>query len=145
MPDFPETSDNFPHKDLCYEVVGCAFGVLGALGHGFHEKPYENAMAVEFREKGWNFRQQPVYPLYHHGTLVGEYVPDFVVEDAIIVDVRVVETIGTGDVGQMLNYLKVTNLSLGLLFNFQHSQLEWRRVIPSDVRNRKVSTTHSTI
>ena len=137
MPDFPEAPDNFPHKDLCYEVVGCAFKVLGALGHGFHEKSYENAMAVEFREKGWRFRQQPVYPLYYRDNLVGEYVPDFVVEDAIIVDPKVVESIGNGEVGQMLNYLKVTNLSLGLLLNFRHPQLEWRRVIQSDPRHRK--------
>jgi len=137
MPASIESTDNFPHKHLCYEVVGCAMRVLGVLGHGFPPKPYANALAIEFREKGWSFRQQPSYPLYYHDSLVGEYVPDFVVEDAIIVESKVVDGISNGELGQMLNYLKVTHLSLGLLLNFRHSQLEWRRVIQTEAHARK--------
>lgn len=133
-----EATDDYPHKQLCYDIVGCALRVLNSLGNGFHEKPYENALAVEFRERGWRFKQQPAYPLYYHDHQVGEYIPDFVVENAIIVDPKVVESIGNGEVGQMLNYLKVTRLSLGLLLNFRNPQLEWRRVIQSEIYKKKL-------
>ncbi len=69
-------------KDEVYRIVGCAIEVLNGIGHGFHEKPYENALVVEFRLKSIPFIQQRRYPILYKGLSVGEDVPDLITFDA---------------------------------------------------------------
>ncbi len=115
-------------RDECRAVVGCAMEVLNILGHGLLEKPYERALAVEMTTRGIHFLQQPQYPVTYKGRRIGLFVPDLVVMDRLIVDTKVVDTLGNMERGQMLNYLRITNLEVGLLLNFRRSRLEWRRV-----------------
>ncbi len=119
----------FLFKDEVYRINGCAMEVLNALGHGLKEKPYENALAVEFGLLKISFSQQPVYPVSYKGVKVGEYIPDLIVFEQIIVDTKVIEKITDHEIGQMMNYLKVTGLKLGLILNFKHSKLESKRVV----------------
>jgi len=121
--------DKGPLWDETKRVVGCAMEVLNQLGHGMLEKPYENALAVELSRQRVGFRQQPRFEVEYKGTKVGEYVPDLVVFDRMIVDAKVVEHLSEQEYGQMLNYLRITNMRVGLLLNFRHPRLQWKRVI----------------
>ncbi|MEW5974175.1 MAG: GxxExxY protein [Acidobacteriota bacterium] len=116
-------------KDEVYQIVGCAIEVLTALGHGLMEKPYENALAVEFRSRGIPFVQQPHYEVHYKGVLVGEYVPDLIVFNAVVVDTKVIEAITDQERGQMLNYLKITGHRVGVILNFKRTRLEWERIV----------------
>ena len=116
-------------KEEVFEVVGCAMEVLNAIGHGLLEKPYENALVVELGLRGIPYRQQPRYNVEYKGIVVGEFVPDLIVRDQIVVDAKVVDRITNGEVGQIMNYLRVTGLRVGLILNFKRPKLEWKRVV----------------
>ncbi|MCO5273839.1 MAG: GxxExxY protein [Flavobacteriales bacterium] len=116
-------------KEEVYEVVGCAMEVLNTLGHGLLEKPYENAMVVELRERGIPFQQQPRFPVIYKSVHVGEYVPDLIAFGQVVVDAKVIEKIGNNEKAQIINYLKITGLRVGVLLNFKHAKLEWQRIV----------------
>jgi|SRR5882672_3924752 len=80
-------------KDEVYQIVGCAMEVLNELGHGLHEKPYENALVVEFGLRKIPFVQQPSYNILYKQVKVGEYVPDLVALGTMVVDAKVTEGI----------------------------------------------------
>jgi GxxExxY protein len=96
------------HGELVYSIIGCAFEVLREMGHGLHEQPYENALVVEFGLKGIRFDQQRRYEVLYKGVRVTEFVPDLIVENAVVVDAKVVDRITDHERGQMLNYLRIT-------------------------------------
>ena len=121
--------EKFLFKDETHRIIGCAFEVLNTLGHGLLEKPYENSMVVEFREQGIPYRQQPNFPVIYKSVNVGEYIPDLIAFDSIIVDTKVIEKIGNNEIAQMINYLKITILRVGLIINFKHAKLEWQRIV----------------
>ncbi|EIM63552.1 GxxExxY protein [Desulfobacter postgatei] len=116
-------------KDEVFQVVGCAMEVLNTLGHGLLEKPYENALVVEFQQQGIPFAQQPRFPVTYKSVNVGEYIPDLIVFDKIIVDTKAIEKIGNNEKAQIINYLKITGLRVGLVLNFKHAKLEWERIV----------------
>lgn len=116
------------HRHEAHEIVGCAMEVLNTLGHGFHEKSYENALVAEFRLRSIDFKQQPRFDVRYKGVLVGQYVPNLVVFEKIVVEAMSVERLGHHETGQMINYLKVTGNRVGILINFKHAKLEWQRV-----------------
>ena len=122
-------SVDLPLKDEVYEVVNCAFEVLNTLGHGLLEKPYENALVVEFGLRNIRVKQQTRYDVMYKGVRVGDYIPDLIVNDQIVVDAKVVDHITDHDLGQMLNYLRITGLEVGVIMNFKRAKLEWKRVV----------------
>jgi GxxExxY protein len=109
--------------------VGCAIEVLNGLGHGLNEKPYENAHTVEFGLKGIAYEQQARFNVSYKGQRVGEYVPDLVVGGAVIVDAKVIDRISDIERGQMINYLRITKLRVGVILNFKRPKLEWERIV----------------
>ena len=111
------------------EIVGSAMEVLKELGHGLHEKPYENALVIEFRLRGISCVQQQRYEVLYKGEEVGEYIPDLIAFEKIVVDTKVIEKITDHEIGQMMNYLRITGLRLGYLINFKRAKLEWKRVV----------------
>jgi len=117
------------HRDDTYRIVGCAMEVLNALGSGLNENPYENALAVEFRLAGIDFKQQQPFPVLYKGRVVGECIPDLIVLGKIVVEAKTVAAIGDSEIGQMLTYLKVTGHQVGMIFNFKNPKLEWERVV----------------
>lgn len=116
-------------KEECHQIVGCAMTVLNSVGHGFHEKIYENALVVEFGLQHIPASQQPEYPVVYKTVVVGKYIPDLICFGRIIVDAKTIERITDHEIGQMLNYLKITRLKVGLVINFKHAKLEWKRVV----------------
>ena len=124
-----ELENDLSHGDLVDRVVGCCFEVIKEMRHGLHENPYENALVIAFDNAGFSVNQQEAYPITFREQKVGEYIPDLVVDSAIVVDTKVVDKIGDHERGQMLNYLRITGLWVGLIVNFKHAKLEWQRVI----------------
>jgi GxxExxY protein len=122
-------SGDLLHKQEVYQIVGCAIEVLRELGHGLNEKPYENALVEEFRLRGMPWRQQVRYDVMYKGVQVGEYIPDLIVFDSVVVDAKVIERITDHELGQMLNYLRITGLRVGVILNFKNAKLEWKRVV----------------
>jgi GxxExxY protein len=117
-----------------YAVVGCAIEVLNVRGHGLHEKIYENCLCVEFRLRNISYNQQERHQVLYKGELVGEYIPDLVVQQKLIVDTKTIDSITDHERGQMLNYLRITTLPVGIILNFKHARLEWEGLVLSGER-----------
>ncbi|MCC5805437.1 MAG: GxxExxY protein [Opitutales bacterium] len=115
-------------------IVGCAFEVLNELGHGLLEKPYENALVVEFGLRSISCEQQRRYDVLYKSVKVGEYVPDLIAFGCVVVDTKVIDHITDHELGQMLNYLKITGHPVGLILNFRRARLEWKRVVNTNHR-----------
>ena len=115
-------------KTEVFQIVGCAIEILNTLGHGLLEKPYENALVVEFRLREIPFRQQPSFDVLYKGQKIGLFVPDLIAFDSVVVDIKVIERITDHERGLMLNYLRITALRIGVILNFKHRKLEWERI-----------------
>lgn len=123
-----ELMDNVTQiKDEAYDITGAAMDVLNSLGHGFNEKVYENALSVEFDLRKITYKKQPQFDVTYKNNNIGHYIPDFIASD-MIVEIKTVDKIGANEIGQVLNYLKVTGLKSGVILNFKNAKLEWKRV-----------------
>ena len=123
------TEQELLHADLVYQIMGCCFEVLKELGHGLHEKPYENALVIAFEDTGIRASQQEPFPISFRNQIVGEFIPDIIVNDSVVIDTKVIDRITDHERGQMLNYLRITGLRVGLVINFKHAKLQWERVV----------------
>lgn len=122
----------YVENDLCYKVTGCAMEVLNEIGHGLREKTYERALCVEFKRQDLKYTSQHIYPVHYKGEKVDDYIPDLEVEERLIVEAKVVESITDEHIGQVLNYLKITGMKVGIILNFKHAKLQWKKVVLSD-------------
>jgi GxxExxY protein len=109
-------------------IIGCAFRVANALGHGFVEKVYENALAHEMRKSGLGVVQQGGIVVFYDDVIVGEYTADLLVEDQVIVELKAVGALSDVHVPQCRNYLRATGKPLCLLINFGQPKVEIRRI-----------------
>jgi GxxExxY protein len=116
-------------KKEVFQIVGCAIEVLNTLGHGLLEKPYENALAVEFGLRNIPFRQQALFDVLYKEHKIGFFIPDLIAFDAVVVDTKVIDRITDHERGLMLNYLRITKLRVGVVLNFKHPKLEWERIV----------------
>ena len=114
---------------LCEQVIGAAFRVSNTLGIGFVEKVYENALAMELRKADLKIQQQKPLRVLYDGAIIGESACDILVEDCLMVELKVATALDDAHLGQYLNYLKASGLHLCLLLNFGPPRLEIRRVI----------------
>lgn len=126
--DWNEQDSGLLHGEVTRAILGASFEVLNTLGHGMLEKVYERALCVELRLRGIGYAQQPRYDVVYKNEFVGEYVPDLIVLDKVVVDTKTVEAITDHELGQMLNYLKITGHDVGLIVNFKRAKLTWQRV-----------------
>lgn len=116
-------------EEETFQVINCAMEVLNTLGHGLLEKPYENAMVIELDLRDVPFVQQMRYEIAYKGKVIGIYVPDLIVFNAVVVEMKSIERITDNELGQMLNYLRITRHEVGLILNFKRAKLEWKRVV----------------
>ena len=119
------------HARLSEQILHCAIEVHSHLGSGLLESVYESALCIELTDSGIAFRRQIGVPLYYKGTLLSEHRPDLIVADSVIVEVKAVERFDRIHTAQVLTYLRVTGLRLGLILNFNSAMLKHgiRRVI----------------
>ena len=112
-------------------IIGAAIWVLPALKPGLDEELYENALVIELAKLGMEPEQQRAFPVHYDGKLIGKLVPDLIVGD-VVVDAKVVTAFSPDHVAQVLGYLNITGLPLGLLLNFRYRKLQIKRVILRD-------------
>jgi GxxExxY protein len=110
-------------------VIGCGFDVLNRLGVGFVEKVYENALVHEIQERGLVVRQQHGISVFYKNIVVGQYIADLLVEDALLVELKATKNLEESHAVQCMNYLKGTGLTLCLLLNFGSPRLGIRRIV----------------
>jgi len=114
---------------LSKRIIGCALTVLHALGTGFLEKVYENALLHELRKAGLVVSRQHRMVVRYDGVVVGDYAVDLLVEHIVLVELKVARVIDEIHRAQCLNYLKATGLHLCLLLNFGNPRLEIKRIV----------------
>ena len=106
------------HKDITDKIIKAYYNVYNSLGYGFLEKVYENAMLIELRKLGLNVQKQVPIKVFYDEQLVGQYFADIIVEETIIVELKAAEGLREEHEFQLINYLKATELEIGLLINF---------------------------
>lgn len=111
------------------KIIGCAFKVSNALGPGFLEKVYENALAHELRKAGLKVKQQYPIQVWYDGVLVGDFDADLLVEDCVLVELKAAKSFDDSHMAQAINYLSATGFHLCLLLNFGKPKLDIKRVI----------------
>lgn len=103
---------------LTQTIIGCAYKVHNALGTGFLEKVYENALRIELVKLGFRIKQQEPIDVFYEGQVVGDYFADLWINDLIIVEVKAVLSLAKEHEVQLVNYLTATGVDDGLLINF---------------------------
>ena len=116
-------------KEEVFQIVGSALEVLNSLGHGLIEKPYERSLAVEFGLRGIPYSSQSRFTVVYKAVNVGDFIPDIIAYEQIIVEVKCIDRITNVERGQVINYLKITGLTVGIILNFRHAKLEWERIV----------------
>jgi GxxExxY protein len=120
--------DNLIHSELTDKIIGCIYDVYNALGYGFVEKVYENALVIRLRQIGLGVVQQAPIRVLFEGQLVGEFVADLLVDNTVIIEIKAVSTLTSVHEVQLVNYLKATGIEVGLLVNFGEKVKIVRRV-----------------
>lgn len=123
------SKEDYLYKDLTREIIGAAMEVHRTLGCGFLESVYEESLAVEFGLRGIQFERQKALDVFYKQEHVKQFVCDFLVDGVVMVELKAVKEITESQKAQVLNYLRATNLKLGLLLNFGASSLQYKRVI----------------
>jgi GxxExxY protein len=126
-------SDELLHRDLTDQIIGAFYKVYTALGYGFLEKVYENSLAIELHSLGLKVEQQKPIKVYYDRYPVGDYFADLIVEDKVILELKAAELVNPAHAAQLQNYLKATDVEVGLLFNFGHKP-EFRRKVFTNAR-----------
>jgi GxxExxY protein len=122
-------TDAIPPNRLTERIIGYAMTVSNALGAGFVERVYENALAHELRKAGITFRQQHGITVIYDGIIAGEFVIDMLIEDSVLVELKSLKAANDIHRAQCMNYLRATGLRLCLLLNFGNPRLEIKRIV----------------
>ena len=125
-------SDNLKHSELTEKIIKAFFIVYNKLGYGFLEKVYENAMVIELRKMGLFVKQQQRILVFYDTVVVGDYSADLMINEKVIVELKVSKTLSKENEYQLVNYLKATAIEVGLLLNFGKKP-EFRRKIFTNI------------
>ena len=115
--------------ELSKRVIGCAFEVSNTLGAGFFEKVYEKALCIELEKAGLEYLCQKPVLIKYKDFLIGEYIADIIVEGRLLLELKALSSLCREHEAQLINYLKATGLSVGLLLNFGRPKLGIKRMI----------------
>jgi len=116
-------------------ILKCFYKVYNTLGYGFLEKVYENALYIELLRNGISCRKQAPIKVFYDGIQVGEYFADIIVEEGIIIELKAAEGLVEEHEYQLINYLKATNIEVGLLLNFG-KEPQFKRKVFSNERKK---------
>ena len=130
----------YKHKETTGQIIKAFYTVYNALGYGFLEKVYETALGIELSKLGLTVRPQAPIEVRYDGHVVGQYFADLLIADTVIVEVKAVRTLSDAHEAQLLNYLKATQIEVGLLLNFGPKP-EIKRKIYDNARKGSLSWT----
>ena len=111
-------SSQLLHRELTDTIIGTFYEVYNELGHGFIESVYENSLAIALRNKGCEVLQQVDIPVWFRNNLVGDFDADLLVDQKVILELKSARAIDNAHLAQLLNYLRATEMEVGLLLNF---------------------------
>ncbi|MGB5894130.1 MAG: GxxExxY protein [Ignavibacteriaceae bacterium] len=122
------------HSDLTEKIIKCFYEVYNILGYGFLEKVYESSLYNELVSNGLSCDRQKKIDVIYKGKLVGEYYSDIIVEQKVIIELKAADTICEEHEFQLINYLKATNIEVGLLLNFGKKPEIKRKIFTNDIK-----------
>lgn len=125
------------HQDITEKIIKAFYNVYNILGFGFLEKVYENAMLIELQSMNLKCERQKQLDVFFKGSKVGEYFADIIVEDMVIIELKAAETLILEHQAQLLNYLKATNIEVGLLLNFGKTPQIKREIFQNQFKSVK--------
>ncbi len=125
---------NYKHSEITDGIINAFYKVYNHLGYGFLEKVYENSMLIQLREDGFKVERQKSIKVYYHEKEVGDYYADLIVNNLIIVELKAAEILIEAHEIQLINYLKATNIEVGLLLNFGKTPTVRRKVFSQDLK-----------
>ncbi|GAB4488670.1 MAG: GxxExxY protein [Anaerolineales bacterium] len=118
----------FPHAELTHKIIGICYEIANELGSGFLESVYQNALGIAFRQANMKALSQVRMSVAFRGENVGDFIADFLIEGKVIVEIKAVTSLAPEHSAQVLNYLKASNLDVGLLVNFGRPSIEIRHL-----------------
>lgn len=127
-------ADNFKHSEITGKILKAFFNVYNAIGYGFYEKVYENALSIELKKLNLKCENQRPVNVYYEGNIVGAYFADIIVEDKVIVELKAVDLIIEEHEIQLVNYLRATEMEVGLLLNFGTDPQYKRKVLSNEFK-----------
>ena len=130
-------TSNYLHEELSKSILKVFYEVYNELGFGFLEKVYQNAMYFELKECGFKVEAQKQIKVYYKSELVGEFFADLLINNTIILELKAFETLNKAHSAQTLNYLKATNIEVGLLLNFGEKPQVKRFIYTNDRKKLK--------
>jgi GxxExxY protein len=125
------------HADLTEKLIGIFFNIYNELGHGFLESVYEEAFSISLAEAGIFFQRQMGIPVWFHGHKIGDFRADLLVEEKVIIELKAGRDIDSAWEKQLLNYLRATDIEVGLVFNFGPKAQFKRYVFENDRKNSR--------
>ncbi|MEE8380799.1 MAG: GxxExxY protein [Thermodesulfobacteriota bacterium] len=109
---------DFKYRELTERIINVFYKVYNKLGYGFLEKIYENAMMLELKKEGITSTSQSPIRVLYEGEIIGEYYADILVDNKVIIEIKASRRLAEENEAQLLNYLKATDIEVGLLLNF---------------------------
>ena len=125
----PAGSSLLAEGELTEKILGASFAVHNALGSGFLEKVYENALVVELQKNALEVVQQKTFLVKYSGVIVGDYGADLIVSGRVIVECKAIGSLEGAHEAQLLNYLRASRIQVGLLLNFGRPKLQYKRMV----------------
>lgn len=122
-----------PYDAITYKIIGCAMAIHRDLGPGLQEASYQMALKNSLSDSALTFEAQRFFPVYDdpdQQRLIGYYVPDFVVEESVIVEIKALRGLDNSHLAQVIAYLAISGCAIGLLINFGERSLRHRRILP---------------
>ena len=123
-----EKESHLPHFELTRTILGCCFEVMKELGPGFQERIYKNALLIAMQQKGLQVEIEKPFEVMFRDKMIGRYSADLVVGKMVIVELKCCESLIREHQAQLFNYLKVSELPIGLLINFRRRKLDYQRL-----------------
>ena len=128
-------NDNYKHSDITDKIIKAYYNVYNKLGYGFLEKVYENAMMIELPKLGLSCKNQVPIKVYYDEQNIGEYFADILVNEVVIVELKAAENLCEEHECQLINYLKATDIEVGILLNFGKTPQLKRKVFSVEYKN----------
>jgi len=117
------------YKDLSYRIIGCVYKSFNELGFGYREKIYQRALSEELKKEKILFKTECPVKLIYNGKIIGKYFLDFIVENKIIIELKIANDFYSRDIKQVLGYLKAKSLRLGILIILNRKGIKYRRIV----------------
>ena len=127
-------AENLKHHELTEKIIGCAMKVHRYFGPGFPEIVYKKALMIELAKAGLSFKQEVEKDIIYEGILIHRRRLDLIVENTVLAELKALKEVDNGDYNQIINYLRVFQIEVGLLFNFGTPSLQFKRFINSIVK-----------